>query len=319
MKKILLSIGLSFAVTLSVQAQNITHKVVKGETLSAIAAKYGTNVGDVMRYNGMNASSKLAIGQTIKIPPTASKNKTTSVKPVQTDTRSTQVQSGKTEHIVQKSETLYGISKKYNVSVAQIKSWNNLSGDNVQLGQKLWISDPANSSSQNNLVQNEGNAVTQPTPRSSQNEQPTNESRQTEQKSIKATSVEVVPATTVSTDPSKNSTESLNVNEIPSEGYFKSDFLREANMGSGTTVNGTGMVFKTTSGWKDRKYYILMNDAPVGSIVKVQSNNRTIYAKVLWKLEEMKLNEGLNFRLSDAAAEALGINSNKFNLTIDYE
>lgn len=319
MRKILLSIGLSFAVTVSIQAQNITHKVVKGETLSAIAAKYGTNVGDVMRYNGMNASSKLSIGQTIKIPPSASKNKAASPKPVQVDTRSTQAQSGSREHVVQKSETLYSISKKYNVTVAQIKSWNNLPGDNVQLGQKLWVSDPANSPTQTPVVQSKSKTASQTASGSSQVEQPANENNQTEQKSIKATSVEVVPATTVSTDPSKSSSEQLNVNDIPVEGYFKSDFLREANMGAGTTVSGTGMVFKTTSGWKDRKYYILMNDAPVGSIVKVQANNKTIYAKVLWKLEEMKLNEGLNFRLSDAAAEALGINSSKFNLTIDYK
>lgn len=315
MKKILFAIGLSILITGSLLAQNLTHKVVKGETLSAIATKYGTTVGDIMRYNGMNASSQLSIGQMVKIPPAATKAKaaTTDTKPAAA------ANSNAREHVVQKSETLYAISKKYGVTIPQLQKWNGLTAAGIQVGQKLIVSDPSASVARNQSPKTEVTAKNpEPTP-----SDPTAKTQQTEaatspQKSIKTTSIEVVPATTVTTDPAENSNEKISLSDIPAEGFFKNDFLRTANSASTQTVKGTGMVFKTTSGWNDRKYYILMNQAPVGSIVKISANNKTVYAKVLWKLEEMKLNEGLSFRLSDAAANALGINDNKFNLTVEF-
>ena len=57
-------------------------------------------------------------------------------------------------------------------------------------------------------------------------------------------------------------------------------------------------------GWKDGKYYALMNNVPVGTIVKLSfsSTNKSIYAKVLGQLPEMKESVGLAIRISDAAA-----------------
>ena len=66
------------------------------------------------------------------------------------------------------------------------------------------------------------------------------------------------------------------------------------------------MTFKSASGWADKKYYILMNDVPTGSVVKIKNGKNELYAKVLWNLSEMKENDGLAFRISTAAAAALG-------------
>ena len=79
------------------------------------------------------------------------------------------------------------------------------------------------------------------------------------------------------------------------------------------------MSFKTTAGWNDYKYYILMNDVAIGTIAKLTAaNGKTIYAKVLWNLGDMKENEGLTCRISNAAVAALGINVNLFNVEISY-
>jgi hypothetical protein len=54
--------------------------------------------------------------------------------------------------------------------------------------------------------------------------------------------------------------------------------------------------------------------------VRVTSlTGKSIYAKVLWKLEDIKLNQGLTFRISDAAASVLGITDQKFRLTVQYQ
>lgn len=50
-------------------------------------------------------------------------------------------------HIVQKGETLYAISRKYGVPVAQLLSWNNLADGNViGLCQRLWVKQPSSGS-----------------------------------------------------------------------------------------------------------------------------------------------------------------------------
>jgi membrane-bound lytic murein transglycosylase D len=48
-----------------------------------------------------------------------------------------------TIHVVQTGETLYGISKKYGVSVADIKEWNKLESDVVKLDQQLVVTTDA--------------------------------------------------------------------------------------------------------------------------------------------------------------------------------
>ena len=42
-------------------------------------------------------------------------------------------------HVVHKGETLMGIARKFNLQVADIKRWNKLQGDTVQVGQKLGL------------------------------------------------------------------------------------------------------------------------------------------------------------------------------------
>ena len=43
-------------------------------------------------------------------------------------------------HIVAPKEGLYAISKKYNISVQQLREWNNLQSDSINIGQELIIS-----------------------------------------------------------------------------------------------------------------------------------------------------------------------------------
>lgn len=50
---------------------------------------------------------------------------------------------GPQKHVVKKGETLYGISRKYKVSVDQILEWNGLAGSSIKEGQTLIVSKPA--------------------------------------------------------------------------------------------------------------------------------------------------------------------------------
>jgi len=46
-------------------------------------------------------------------------------------------------HSVRKGDTLYGLSKRYGVSVEQIRKLNDLQSDNLSIGQKLKIKEQA--------------------------------------------------------------------------------------------------------------------------------------------------------------------------------
>ena len=87
-------------------------------------------------------------------------------------------------------------------------------------------------------------------------------------------------------------------------------------------VNETGSagVFKSTSGWQDGKYYCFNNEAPPGAIIKVTDNvtNKSVYAKVLDAIPDIKQNSGLTIILSNAAAEELGAGDTKFDCALSY-
>jgi hypothetical protein len=102
-------------------------------------------------------------------------------------------------------------------------------------------------------------------------------------------------------------------------GFFAKAFGRGVEGRTLQTLTGTSMTFRSISGWNDKKFYILMNDVPPGSIVKVSNGgSRYLYAKVLWNLGGIKENDGLDFRISNAAAAALGIADAKFPLIVTY-
>jgi hypothetical protein len=63
----------------------------------------------------------------------------------------------------------------------------------------------------------------------------------------------------------------------------------------------------------------LINDVTPGTILKISSSdNKVIYAKVLGSMPEMKENNGLLLRISNAAASNLGIIDPKFPVQITY-
>jgi hypothetical protein len=99
------------------------------------------------------------------------------------------------------------------------------------------------------------------------------------------------------------------------EGFFKSIYQP-----TGKSLSGNGNIFKSNSGWDDAKYYALINNMPVGTIIKVtnSSTSRSVYAKVLGSLPEMKESAGLVLRISDAAAAELGAPDGKFGAVVAY-
>ncbi len=290
---LLLSAGVSFA-----QSSYKVHTIKEGETLSQLAKKYGTSVGDIMRLNKMTTSSKLLIGEEVKIP---AKHKET-VAATAADIPAT--------HTVEKGETLYQISHKYHVSITNLVDWNNIVGNTIQIGQILKLKKSAtvdNVAIANNTSAQNNNSL---------NEQPQTSASQTTENGAPNTEVKQRDAET-----QQNSTsvfdQTLPKHTVTDEGLYATTYKSQAN-GTELITKGSSGIFKTASGWQDKKYFILMNEVNPGTVVKVQANGKTIYAKVLWNLGNVKENEGLSYRISDAAASVLGVSGNKFDLIVSY-
>jgi len=98
-------------------------------------------------------------------------------------------------------------------------------------------------------------------------------------------------------------------------GAFKTDFTD-----GGKSAEGAAGTFKSSSGWQDGKYYALMNNVPVGTIVRVtvSTSGKIVYAKVLGQLPDMKESAGLTIRISNAAASELGEGDGRFNVAVKY-
>lgn len=115
-------------------AQDKTHKIKSGETLSSIAKLYKTTIADLQRLNP-ETKSGIRAGATLVIPGKADD------KPSH-EPESTSGTSGET-HVVKSGESLSRIAKKYKVSVSDLEKWNNVTAKTLKAGQELQISGPA--------------------------------------------------------------------------------------------------------------------------------------------------------------------------------
>jgi LysM repeat protein len=322
-----LTTALLFTQHLNAQQSYTSHKIKAGESLSGLAKKYHTTVGDIMRLNKMNQHSQLQIGETIKIPATkpavsaavkantANNTQTTAPKPPVTVNPKADPHA--VTHVVKKGETLYQISKQYDVPVLSIMNQNDLATADLKAGQVLIIKEtlPVNPTSNEAVKEENELRVEKATQVTASSDQPST----TPTKKQDAVATNTTTLTVNSNISSETSSQQSVPSNISSTGYFASQFGVDVEGRDMETKTGSSMVFKTASGWTDKKYYILMDDVPPGSIVKISSdNNKVIYAKVLWSLGKMKENDGLTFRISNAAAAALDINDPKFNLTVTY-
>ena len=126
-KRILLSIAFLIAtLTMSAQkAEIVSHTVAQGQTLYSISKLYNTTVDEIIKFNPGSAE-KLSIGQKLIIPRN-SNSKAKDGKNVKT-------------HTIQQGETLYRLSKMYNVTTDELCAANpGLSINNFRTGETIII------------------------------------------------------------------------------------------------------------------------------------------------------------------------------------
>jgi len=306
----------------------LTHSVVAKENWYSIGRLFNLSPREIAAYNNQNMDKPLEVAQQLHIPLTAANFDQKQKK-----------SAGETlvplYHVVQDQEWMFRISSIYNdVPVTSLEKWNQIQRDAVKQGMPLIVGFlkvktdlsplamgiPSNPAPGNPVsdVQIKTAKSADPAQAQSTNKPAfsgnVNTGTQSPAKPVNS-SVSNAPAVTT-VIPVSNTPERVNnyAATHSNGGFFSVDYAN-----NGKSASGLAGTFKSTSGWSDGKYYALMNGIAVGTIIRVSgANGKTIYAKVLGQLPEMKESSGLLIRISNAASAELGLGEGKFPVEVKY-
>ncbi|MEO7306765.1 MAG: LysM peptidoglycan-binding domain-containing protein [Ferruginibacter sp.] len=299
----------------------ITHKVAPKENYYSVGRIYNISPKDIAPFNNLQLESGLSLGQVIKIPLNSSNF-------FQSGTASADETFVPVYYAVKGKEGLYRVALNHNdLPLETLKQWNNIKGDAVKNGTKLIIGYLKVKTELSGLAKNGiGTSIgsTVVTTVKSEEKKPTSaetvsvpvEKKEVVKPAVKESQKETVKsaAETVAAEPKKTSSSKSN------SGTFKNQYESQVKKSETAEASGTAGVFKSSSGWTDKKYYCLHNSASQGTIIKITNpaNGKFVFAKVLDLMPDIKQNEGLLIAISNAAADELGIAAGNFNCSINY-
>jgi LysM repeat protein len=269
-----------------------THTVAAKETMYSISKLYSVSVDDIRKWNNLTDNS-LSVGQEliVKKPGKASPNDGTVTKTTPANTVTPAPANGM--HTVATKETMYSIARQYGVTVSQIRAWNSLGSDELQVGQTIYVTQPRT------------DVATQQRTQSTSTVTPETKSAQSQAKVDQNTTKATEPNRT---EPTASSTVKPQTIKI-SESLKNSDEISEA---------GIAELIEGTEG--NRKYLALHRTAPVGTILKVRNemNNREVFVRVMGKLPDTAVNDKLVIKISRSAYDRLGAIDPRFRVQLTY-
>ncbi|HMC84075.1 MAG TPA: LysM peptidoglycan-binding domain-containing protein [Chitinophagaceae bacterium] len=309
----------------------VTHIVQPKENWYSVGRIYNVSPKQLAPYNNLTMGKALAIGQTLKIPLTAENFS-------QDGSKASDEMLVPVRHTIQPKEWLFRVSVNYNkVPVENLEKWNGINKDQAKAGLPLIVGYLKVKNGQSALASKGETKIasTNPVPLIIPEKKP-DEKKPDVKKPVTAPATDAVDPTLVrsntnnqpkkeeskpviTTAPPVTTTVTAVVNKTPAVDS-KINYFRTQYEESGKSVSGNAGIFKSTSGWNDGKYYALVNNVAVGTIVKVNNpvSGKTIFAKVLGNLPDMKESIGLIARLSDAAAAQIEANGIKFSVEVRY-
>ncbi|HEY5367719.1 MAG TPA: LysM peptidoglycan-binding domain-containing protein [Hanamia sp.] len=282
----------------------LEHTVAPKESFFSISRMYNVSAKELASFNHTSLETPLKIGEVLKVPMTKTNF-------IQSGANINSANTVPVYHTMESGETLYRLGVNYNkVHVTSLKEWNHLQSDDVSAGTRMIVGFLKTDNASALLATND--AATK--------------------ESNSAAIAAAIPAAgaaarEVATDASAGkpaasematANASSKVEPAFNGGYFKNLYNQQTANKSLVDKNGQAGVFKSTSGWQDGKYYCFNNDAAAGTVLKITNpaTGKSVYAKVLDVIPDIKQNEGLSVILSNAAAGQIGAGENNFSCVL---
>ena len=138
-----LSVGQVLEIPSNNQTENVdnTYVVKSGDSLWNIAGRLGTTVNELKSLNNLT-SNNLSIGQVLRIPSNNQSDNTSNMNGT---------------YIVKSGDSLWNIASRLGTTVNELKSLNNLTSNNLSVGQVLRI--PSNNTNDNTYVVKSGDSL----------------------------------------------------------------------------------------------------------------------------------------------------------------
>jgi LysM repeat protein len=312
MKAFYLIFVMSFCFVLNAVGQDFQiHKVKQGETLYGLSKKYDVPINVIYKNNPALTSDNLKLGTEIRIP--KKKNTTKSTFVPKTTTVPKIDNSNKYDtilHQVKSKETMYAISKLYNVSIEEIKKWNNLSTTDLNLDAVIKILKPKTVETKN-VLPKQANI-------SNLNKEETKKIEETIVKSTAKTTIPIaeVKEQKLNIDTPKNENVVTEIKTLT----LSEQFAIQKKENSIINKKATGAPMNTSDLSINNTFFALHKTAKIGSIIKIKNleNNKISYAKIIGTLPEIDENKNVMIRLSLGVRNAINMGKGKAYLEMEY-
>ena len=134
--------------------ERIVYRVKSGDYLGRIASRHRCTVAQIKRWNNLK-NNNIRVGQRLVIYRGGSAPASSASSSETSSTKTSTAPANSSTYTVKSGDVLGKIAERHGCTVAQIKAWNNLTSNNIRVGQKLIVSATAqNRASSSAEVQN---------------------------------------------------------------------------------------------------------------------------------------------------------------------
>ncbi len=289
----------------------IIHQVDEQETLYGISKRYNVSITQILEYN-KEADAGLDVGQILRVP----------------NVPRMAAQTSKDVHVVRPGETLFSISRSYNISVDELKSLNGITENAISVGQQLNVKSKVVVASEpvvGTTMISYHSVAPKETLYSISREYGISVQQIKEWNNLTGSNLEIgqlirvaEPTTKISESDPIDSTKLIKV-ETPVN--TKETIVKISENVAGTDeVKETGLAELIDGSDANRKYLALHRTAKPGTILKIRNelNNREVFVRVVGPLPATSINNNIIIKISKSAFDRLGGVDSKFRAEVTY-